>query len=275
MFRRWDRSKPPRGEFAVNRDCPQALGLFAWFPSPRPGGKLVERITSKDDPPTWTGTEAYAANDYGAHSYSFNGSSYATYGTDYLLPAVFPISLHAFAKSTAIANPQGICVTGSNGQLHEAGCLIFVSSQLWALSQGTIANRQATSGTLSSNVWYGCGGIFRAQSGAGAREVYVNGASAGTDTNDCGSVSTAQDSVRIGSRFNTTTQYMSGIVSDVCLWTIDVGAAVMARMNDPSLRYELYYPLRSRKWFSAAAAGTVPMGAYAQASRHFIGVGVN
>ena len=32
MERRWDKSKPPRGPFALNRDCPQAVGLVAWYP---------------------------------------------------------------------------------------------------------------------------------------------------------------------------------------------------------------------------------------------------
>jgi hypothetical protein len=30
--RQWDKSKPPKGPFVLNKDCPQAQGLAAWYP---------------------------------------------------------------------------------------------------------------------------------------------------------------------------------------------------------------------------------------------------
>lgn len=253
-MRRWDKSKPPTGPFSLNKDCPQAQGLVAWWPIGGPSSKNyipdMAGISHFDNASGTTSRLTRGVN--GGWEGVYNGTS------DYLLVATpitvaTPISLHAFASSTSIATTQTMMSIGKISQQTEPAALLFVSSTAWALTQNGASNVQAQGATtLSSNVTYGVGGIWTTSTD---RKVYLNGVQDGTNTTS--STPSGHDGLYIGRRdILVTTQYFVGNIGECAAWNIAVNPLVFLRLNDPSTRFELWYPLRSKKWISIGGAAT-------------------
>lgn len=105
-------------------------------------------------------------------------------------------------------------------------------------------------------------GVFTSST---SRAVYYNGALGASDTTSLSAPSVNQ--VNVGRHSVTgSEQYWSGTLGEQAVWNIALAADAIRRLYDPGTRFELWYPLRSRKWFTQAAGGDVTVALTGQAS---------
>ena len=94
----------------------------------------------------------------------------------------------------------------------------------WQVREGATIRNADTSGGFSADTWHHAFAVERSSTD---REVYVDGANSGTNTDSA--VPGTQDSISIGRMGDSTpTQYMSGRIAEVAIWSVDVSAHVGA-----------------------------------------------
>ena len=259
MDRRWDKSKPPRGPFTVNRDCPQAAGLVGWWPMGGPSGaKLVfdhvgkAHLAGTTSPPTLGPT--------GAPNCVFNGSS------DVLTAAAAPVTAMPLTLA-GWATAGSASLVGSILSI-DAGLAAFGSANFYRLVVvGSASPKQvrANQGESASEVQatYGAGwvagrefhaaGVF---SGVASRDVYYNGALGASDTTNL-TAPTVSQTVLGRHSVTGSEQYWAGNLGEAGVWAVALPAHIIARLSDPGTRFELWYPLRGKRWISLGGGTTL------------------
>lgn len=272
VIRRWDKSKPPTGPFALNRDCPQAQGLVAWWPmGGASGGKLIVDLAGKYH--LSGAASSMVLGPDGRPITGFNGSStvFTASGTP---ASSMPLTLASWGTSNSSS------LVGSMLSV-DAGLAGFGSANFYRLvvvgsaSPKQVRANQGVTGT-EVQATYGAGwvagtefhvvGVFTSTT---SRDVYYNGALGASDTTSLSAPSVNQ--VNVGRHSVTgSEQYWSGTLGEQAVWNIALAADAIRRLYHPGTRYELWYPLRSRKWFTQGAPPASFKPAWARNSNSII-----
>lgn len=262
-IRRWDKSRPPTGPYTLNRDAPQARGLVAWWPM---GGRttralLIDEAGNFNLSGTTTRVDI---GPTGAPVCVFNGSSDVV-STSAAPVTAMPLTLAGWA------NAGSSSLVGSILSV-DAGLAAFGSANFYRLVVvGSASPKQvrANQGNSGSEVQatYGAGwvagrefhvaGVFTSVT---ARDVYYNGALGASDSANL-TAPTVSQAVMGRHSVTGSEQYWNGNLGEAGVWNIALPAHIIARLYDPGTRYELWYPLRSRKWISAPAGGATAKSA--------------
>lgn len=263
MHRRWDKSKPPRGPFTFNADCPQAQGVVVWVPQPM-ATAAFDRLGRTHFYPGTAGTPAL--DGWGSPAVNLTGAS-----TQYLISSNVPVT--AYPMSSLVRFFPKTLVTswlmgGSDaGTTEYWGNVLMVGGTVRAqLENGGIAE---TTAVCAAGTWNDSLAVFASTA---LRTVYLNGGNAVSEATGGILFPLSMTMTTIGT-LNTSILPTNSLIGECVMWNIAVDAAISARMSDPGLRFELSYPLRSRKWFSAAAPGGFQAAWASQRSR-VIGAGV-
>ena len=259
MIRRWDKSRPPSGPFALNRDCPQAQGLVAWWPLGGASGKVfVPDLSGKHHlaPGTAPGSVTLGNDGRPALSFVAASSQYLTVGTA-PVDAV-PLTLTAWGKADS-STQTPIYIGGvANDNFFR---IVLVSGKVRAncgtLTGPTQANA-ITSASYTTGAWQLFGATFASTS---SRTVYLNG---GNSVNETTSISPTAVNTRVFVGTGITVadailQPWNGDLGETGVWNVALSADMHARLYNEGTRYELWYPLRSRKWMMPAAGGSTDL----------------
>lgn len=251
MIRRWDKSKPPTGPFALNRDCPQAQGLVAWYPMD--GGAVYDRLGTNHHVET---AITRTLDNAGAPATVFNGT------TSVLQSAIVPIYAAPlsvgfwFYKNVAADTTNfGISAFGDYTKQSIDGARRFqidtYNGSLRWLAVGDATGVASKSGIAAKQWHHGlCIEISTA-----SRYAALDGV-LGTQDTTAAVPGATPNRFTLGSIFDAgaNSGFMSGQLGEVCVWNKSNYGNEKA-LADPGRRFELWYPLRSRKWISIGAAG--------------------
>lgn len=254
-MRFWDKSKPPSGPWTLNKDSEQAQGLMAWWP-------LLGGNTHTDIVGGANGSGAIVSRTLGIDgqpAVALNGTSeYINIGSGkfpFLKTSAFCLFARVVTTSTAkaiICNWQVGTQAGwqwitNTGGVHGMGFFDFNGVNGYSSQGGNVTDGKQHD-------------LFVSHSGsatAAGIQSYVDGraVSMTTSTSGTGDPGALVDNVfQIGARNGAL--FMPGTMSDVRVYSDANNAAARAlSISDPETKYELLYPLRSRKWFVAGAAG--------------------
>ena len=251
-IRRWDKSKLPTGPWTLNKDCPQAQGLVAWFPM---GG-----ATSAKFAPDMAGrfplsgtTSGMTLGDAGQPAISFASASSHLMSNAALAFTAYPCSIIGWAKPITSANHSIACMSSNNGAVGAGRKLLYIGTDysMRAFDQNGVGGTQAITTVVGAvNTWFQSAAVFTSQT---SRDVYINGANAVNNAVDTGAFTNGLDT-RVGNDASGG-NFFNGDIGEVMLYNIAVSASVIARTADLGTRFELWYPLRSRKWISIGGAG--------------------
>lgn len=255
VYRRWDKSKPPSGQFVLNTDCPQAVGLVAWYPMGGVAGQTyVPNLVGAERPLTPVNSPSMILGADGRPAFRFAaGSSQRLSYTTAAPVTSLPLTLACWAK------PTNNAITSSLLYLDNT---VNTTSQIGLDISGTEANDplRAYSSTTSSkannptfNAWSHFAGVFVSSS---AWTAYIN-AVAGTAATGGGSSGSGNTRLDVGAQFRSDfssgVNFHTGEIGEIQIYNIAVGQEILARLASPATAYELWYPLRSRKWFTQGA----------------------
>lgn len=255
MQRRWDKSKPPSGPFTLNRDCPQAQGLVAWYPF---GG-----AASAGHLPDLAGSTHLAGVNSPTLDLGPNGEpvgKFVASSNQHFYGALSPITASPLTMAAWCNPPAGevqtvIDVTGVD--YSDFYRIVLVSDKVRANCGTVTGSAQAnaiTTASYNGAAWNLVGATF---AGNADRTVYLNGGNAVNDTTNIipsGIMTRAYLGMALTS-FDAYLQPMNGQIGESWIWNIALSADIHQRLYDPGLRFELWYPLRSRKWFSIGGGG--------------------
>ena len=256
MYRRWDKSKPIRGSFTLNNDAPQAQGLVAWWPV---GGAsaptYVSDLAGGYPLVPGTGPSRVGLSQSGAPVLNFTAAS-SQYLTNSTTPVTGkPLTLASWVRPVSSGTQVVLGLTnGVGGGPQDDRYLIYVSGAgpLNAHSQQRVSGGSANAATSSNTFAVGTEAHIVGRFLASAvPRISLNGvhtSGTGTDQNPL------VDRIEMG-RLTNASLFIDGDVGESGLWNIDISDANVQRLYDPALRFELWYPLRSRKWFTAGAGG--------------------
>ncbi len=254
MDRRWDKSKPPQGPFTLNRDCPQAQGIVAWWPMGNASGSVL--LLDEAGKYHLSGSASgMTIGPSGAPSASFNGSS--SYLSNAAAPSNMPLTLAAWATPNS-ASLVGTILSVDNGD--DSGQLFRMvvvgtasPKEIRANHRDTIsgeANASYGAGWVSGTEFHGAA-VFTSTS---SRAIYYNGALGISNSTVMNSLSVSR--VQMGrNQSSAARQYWSGTIGESGVWNVALSADNIRRLYDQGTRFELWYPLRSRKWFTQGGAG--------------------
>lgn len=251
--RRWDRSKPPTGPFTLNKDCFQAQGLVCWYPFGGGGNFVPDRVGSNHH----TATDVVRTlTDTGAPAGSFNGT------TSVLQSAVVPVYAAPLAigmwvyKTTAADTTTfglssfGDYTLGSAGGARRFQFDAYNGDLRW-LSVGASTGVASKSGIVSKR-WHH---MLGTEESTASRYAVLDGV-AGAENTTPATPGGAQNRFVLGAYFDNGANlgFLDGRIGEVCVWSKGQYANRVA-LADPATRFELWYPLRSRKWM-VAGGGT-------------------
>ncbi len=257
MIRRWDKSKPPTGPFALNRDCPQALGLVAWWPMGGAGVGYAPDMAGSTHASPGTRAASATLGDDGRPALSLVQAS-----NQYLAAATCPVSdvpltLTSWARpDSSVQTTLFVCATGGTDPHQNFFRIVLVSGYVRANCGTTSASAQAnaiTTVAYNTGKWNLLGATFL---GTSSRTVYLNGGNAINNTTSIVPTQTTSRT-RLGVAITTLEgllQPLNGDLGECGIWNVALGPDMHSRLYDPGTRYELWYPLRSRKWIVGAAA---------------------
>jgi hypothetical protein len=245
MQRIWDKSKFPSGPFTINKDCWQAQQLVNWYPL----GGVSSRSYAQDlvSGKNATGTSSPIILPDGSPANTYNGIS------DRLLsnspPSIYssPLTVSAWAVP-ANTGAGGLSSFGDPtvGSINRFQFDITAGSLRWiAVGQGTNGTASVT-GIVAGKLQH----CLASQLSATSRTTYLNGKPGTTDTTNVTPAGTPSYLLIGAIQDNNLIQgFFTGSIGEVCIWSKAMSAAEAAYLADPGNRFELYYPLRSRKWF--------------------------
>lgn len=284
MDRRWDKSKPPSGAFVLNRDSFQAQGLLSWWPLARGGdrhhdfgpnnahgtGALATRTRGKDGQPavTFNGSSEYI--DVGAGKFPFLKTT--------------PFSLFARLRTTTSGAGAIICdwnnpvTPGWHWIVNTGGVVNMLVSD----SDGTNYYQATSSGAINDGKQHDV--LFTHDGSASGSGIagFFDGV---TQTMTPGSAGSGDPGVladgafQIGARAGAV--FFPGDLSDIRVYNTIADSALRVRaLSDPATKYELWYPIRSRKWISTATPATAvtmsgPTSGYVSAASTNFSIGAN
>lgn len=255
MDRKWDKSKPPKGAFALNRDSMQAVDLVSWWPG-GPGDNLAFDMLNVGDL-TSTGNDS-TLSGHGAEAQELLGTNYLT--TPYVA-AHTPSALTAMASirvgsltptySTLISKNDGF------GQYFEFHLKSNGKMAIYVANAGNSASYDGTGAfTLALGGEYQIGMSCGTSGESNSTTGYVDGVQDATTTG-VASVASGVTSFNFGGSAATGGRVFTGQMFDMRFYSATRAAAFFAECADPGKRYELWYPLRSKKWFTAPAAAAI------------------
>lgn len=267
MDRRWDKSKPPQGPFALNRDCPQAQGLVAWWPvGPHGSGKVLPDLantytltTGTAGTPTLLGTGAPAvALSAASNQYLLNDATPIT---------ALPLSISAWGQTDGSTQTVFQILAGTGN--HNDFCRIVLVSNKVRVNVGTVTGGAQSNAITTASYTNGRQHLFSASCASStSRTVYLDGTNAVTDTASIAPVN-AFTRLRFGVALTTADallQPFNGSLGETGLWNRALAADEHMRLWSPATRYELWYPLRSRKWFTQGGGGDVSVALTGQSA---------
>jgi hypothetical protein len=248
----WDKSRLPTGPFALNLDCPQAQGLVAWYPM----GGATSRNYAADlaGKKHASGTSTAATFDpIGAPALSFTAASSDGLGSVESPTLSYPLTIAAWFRPRTAHSGTVAALASNTGASGTGRKLLYCHSdgsiRLYNQEDSGVSTFPATSGSYTAGQIVHGAAVF---AGGADFIVYRNAGNVGTSTT---SVSFGTpDRIRIGDD-NTGGNFFNGDVGEVGFWLAALSVDTLKRINDPGTKYELWYPLRSRKWFSAPSAG--------------------
>lgn len=256
-MRVWDKSKPPLGPFTLNKDAPQAQGLVAWYPM---GG--IGRLWVPDylgDAHLTLGTQPTPiVGQSGAPGLSFVSAS-SQYSEGVITAATaLPLTMAAWVSTAnaAVDIPMCIGTNGSNARIQiqkdNATRKIGVASVDAADTGNTVL---FTTASYTDNVEFHAAAVCTSST---RRQAFLNGVGSAVDTVAV-SIS-GMNRVLLGARRNSAGVgvFWGGQIGEACVWNVALSVAEVANLADPGSRFELWYPLRNRKWFSAGGGSYTP-----------------
>lgn len=249
MIRRWDKSRPPKGPFALNNDSPLRQGLQAWYPFGASGGNYLSDMAGRY-PLAGAGTLPWTRGIYGEPGVTFSGSSANYFGAATSPVSAPPMSLTSRCRPSASQNGVPLCIFVSSLASSWYVFLALIAGP-GAVRVQWAAGGSASLADSSANYVIGAQTNIVGTIAAGlAGAVYLNGTNKGTVAG-AANVS-GIDSVRVGDYGGAALPF-SGFIGECGLYNEVLSDALAQRHSDPGLLFELWYPLRSRKWFSAGA----------------------
>lgn len=258
MLRIWDKSKPPPGPFALNRDAPQAQGLAAWWPHGGPtSAKYIPDLAGRFHL-TGTGTGpslGESGQPFTTHTTSTGETVTAT------TSAAFPVSLCAWVRPATTAFGQSILGFTDSSGTHRV--LLFAGSDAkikgYSQDAGGGEFKGSTSTSYVANAWQHTAAVYASSTD---NRVFLNGGGKGTSATSRGWGANI-DRMRIAGD-NSGGNWFFGDIGEAGIWTVALDDSLIWRLYDPGTRYELWYPLRSRKWM-VATGGNVTVALSGQA----------
>lgn len=272
-IRRWDKSKPPTGPFTLNRDCPQARGLVAWYPmgGASGGGKLYDRLGTNHHVET---AITRSLDDAGAPVTVFNGST-SLIETTVVPVYAAPLSIGIwFYKNVAAADTTNysLCAFGNVAGTAPDPRRFQMDTYNGDLRWLAVANSVgvASKSGIVAKKWHHALGI---EISSTSRYVALDGALS-TQNITSATPSGTQNRFSLGFIWDNSIYSgpLSGMMGEVCVWS-NSQYDNAARISSPATRYELWYPLRSRKWISVGATLPTLSAAFGRKAKS-IGLGV-
>lgn len=176
------------------------------------------------------------------------GSSQRLSNTAASALSALPITMACWARPTDNAITSSLIYLGNTAN---------TDKQIGLDISGTEANDplRAWSGTTSSKAnnptfgkWSHFAGVFSSTSSWTA---HIN-AVAGTTATSGGSNGVGNTRLDVGSLFRSDfasgVNFHTGDIGEIQIYNVAVAQSILARLADPATAYELWYPLRSRKW---------------------------
>lgn len=253
-MRVWDKSKPPTGPFALNKDAPQAQGLVAWYPM---GGaaKLwvpdyvgAAHLTLGTDPGLTVGRAgAPVLNPVTASSQYIEG--------DIVGASALPLTIACWVNTAGVSSagvPICIGTNGGNGRVQIQGDVTLRNIGAATVSSaGAFNTVQYTTSLYTDNVDFHAEAVFTSGT---SRQAFLNGIGSAVDTTSA--TASGMDRLLLGARRNSTGVgvFWGGHIGEAGVWAQADDATMVALRADPGKRFELWYPLRSRKWISLSGA---------------------
>lgn len=264
MARYWDKSKPPIGPWCLNRDSIQAQGLVGWWPFDQAMPRLARNYGGTGDAiaivaPTmtyWSDTALAAV--FNGTSTTMNVANQSVFDRAH----TDPLSVCAFVKLNIPGGPAAV-----HGLFDKSGGLApgYEVRFQWTTAQTQFEfvksnnfgsgsylylyyNSNLTNGVERHLAFTNSGSTFA------SCKLYINGSSVTLTSivNALGGSSSNATTPTIGSEG--ASRYLPATLRDVRWYNIAISSTVANAMARPDSRFELYYPLRSRKWFAGAAA---------------------
>lgn len=268
VIRRWDKSKPPTGPFALNRDCPQAVGLVCWYPQGGPSGKNNSFDFANKYHLSGTNSAA-TLGDAGQPALTFASASSHTISNSNNPFSTFPLTIAGWARPLS-ASAAGTCiglasVSGASG--YGRKLLFFHSNgtvRLYSQNDSSGGLFVSATGGYTAGQWTHGAAVFAATSDY---RIYRNGANKSTSSSS--NAFGTPTRVHIGDD-NTGGNYFNGDIGECGIWNVALSDDLVARLYDPGTRFELWYPLRSRKWFTQGAPPASFKPAWARNSNSII-----
>ena len=255
MYRIWDRSKPPRGPYTLNRDAWQAQGLVCWYPmGPEAKGVVYDRL-GKNHFDTVTAVTA-TLNDAGSPALVFSNASNSILQSSVVPVYAAPLTVAMWARKDTASDISGYGLasfgdyTLGSGSPRRFQFDTYGGDVRW-LSVGASAGAATKSGIVSGK-WHHMMGV---EISTTSRYAVLDGV-AGTQDTTSATPGGTQNRFVFGAIFDLGTNqgFFSGHIGEVCVWSKSQYTD-RAAIASPGERFALWYPLRSRKWFSAPAAG--------------------
>lgn len=243
MIRRWDRSRPPRGPFTLNYGSPMAQGLVAWWPQIAADGFAPDMSMSGNHASRVSGV---------SFGVGLRGERVTTYAGAGLMTASAPLTT-APLSLTCRCVPT-VSQTSVPLSLDRAADGLAINYFFLVLLAGPGAVRMQVAGQLAaSSTNYVVGQLTNIVGVAAAsndRRVYLNGGGKGTDT--AAGTPAGVNEIAIGQYGGGGSLFFTGSIGEQAVYNRALTDADALRHSDPGLMFELWYPLRSRKWISIA-----------------------
>lgn len=251
-MRTWDKSKPPRGRFTLNADCAQAQGLVAWYPMGGAGGVFVPDFVGGNNLTTGM-SGVHNLGKTGAPEESFTAASSQYSEGVYIGASALPLTLAGWCSDTTSGTARVVLCVGTNGANTRVQVVTDTAAHIGAQSvdaAGTTAVGYSAA-TYSNGVEFHYAAVFAS---ATSRVAYLGGAAGTVQTT---SIPTSGfNRILIGARRNNVGvgAYWNGNSAECGVWAQADTAAMILLRADFGRRFELWYPLRSKKWISMASA---------------------
>lgn len=256
MIRKWDKSKPPKGAFALNLSAPLARGIVAWYPFGGSAG-LFTPDRAGTSHMLGVGSLPYRNGSYNEPVISFSGNT-ANYFNCASSPIItFPVSLTARCIPTASQTSVPIGISASGSATDYIFLALIAGPADVRMQYQTGAAAQLASSTANYVVNQQTDIVGTATS-ASVCAAYLNGANKGAASGTPGTPSNLNTTqIGLEAAGGTPTLAFTGTIGECAIYNVvitDLEAQIHA---DPARRFELWYPLRSQKWFSMASGGGV------------------
>jgi hypothetical protein len=243
--------RPPAGPVALNRACPQAQGLVAFWPLNGTGGRDHGDLRQDLTP---TGTTQAGGPPDGGHALDFNGTTDKLENSSMTFPAVTQLSVSCwFWADTSAANMPLVMITDSGSGTRRTLFLRGAEGDEVQLrvSGGVFANASRAFGT---GRWQLATGV----QAAAEMRAFVDGGNKGVVAT---TLSYTPAKVQVGT-WDADSNWHDGKIAHVCLWTRALSDGEVWRLYDPATRWELYYQLGRRAWSfpTAPAVGAAITG---------------